>query len=104
MSFSRLKPSAPHPNLANNLFASACDNRRPIISFGTCHRHRQNCCNDRQQMLLLKSPNKWPHPEGGKRKVASMTVNIPSSVIAIKLDMVELKLDRLIDEMRFLKS
>ena len=33
-----------------------------------------------------------------------MTVNIPSSVIEIKLDMVELKLDRLIDEMRFLKS
>ena len=33
-----------------------------------------------------------------------MTVNIPSSGIEIKLDMVELKLDRLIDEMRFLKS
>jgi len=33
-----------------------------------------------------------------------MTVNIPSSVIEIKLDMMELKLDRLIDEMRFLKS
>ena len=37
-------------------------------------------------------------------KVASMTVNTPSSVIEIKLDMVELKLDRVIDEMRFLKS
>jgi hypothetical protein len=24
-------------NLANNLFASSCDNRRPIIAFGTCH-------------------------------------------------------------------
>jgi hypothetical protein len=33
-----------------------------------------------------------------------MTVNIPSSGIEIKLDRVELKLDRLIDEMRFLKS
>ena len=33
-----------------------------------------------------------------------MTVNNPSSVVGIKLDMVELKLDRLIDEMRFLKS
>src|SRR2546428_7512381 len=33
-----------------------------------------------------------------------MTVNTPSSAIEIKLDMVELKLDRLIDEMRFLKS
>jgi hypothetical protein len=34
-----------------------------------------------------------------------MTVNIPvSSVAEIKLDMIELKLDRLIDEMRFLKS
>ena len=34
-----------------------------------------------------------------------MTVNIPgSSVVEIKLDMIELKLDRLIDEMRFLKS
>ena len=33
-----------------------------------------------------------------------MTVNTPSSVIEMKLDMVELKLDRLIDEMRFLKS
>jgi hypothetical protein len=33
-----------------------------------------------------------------------MTVNIPSRVVEIKLDMVELKLDRLIDEMRFLKS
>ena len=48
--------------------------------------------------------NRAPHPEGGKRKVASMTVNNSSSVIEIKLDMVELKLDRLIDEMRFLKS
>ena len=34
-----------------------------------------------------------------------MPVNIPgSSVVEIKLDMIELKLDRLIDEMRFLKS
>ena len=33
-----------------------------------------------------------------------MTVNIPSSVTETKLDMVEPKLDRLIDEMRFLKS
>ena len=34
-----------------------------------------------------------------------MTVNIPgSSVVEIKLDMIELKLDRLINEMRFLKS
>src|SRR5262249_30494023 len=40
-----------------------------------------------------------------KRRVASMTANIPgSSVAEIKLDMIELKLDRLIDEMRFLKS
>ena len=33
-----------------------------------------------------------------------MTVNIPGSVSEIKLDMVVLKLDRMIDEMRFLKS
>src|SRR6516164_7545989 len=33
-----------------------------------------------------------------------MTVNIPSSGIEIKLDRMELKLDRVIDEMRFLKS
>jgi hypothetical protein len=33
-----------------------------------------------------------------------MTVNIPNRVVEIKFDMVELKLDRLIDEMRFLKS
>ena len=33
-----------------------------------------------------------------------MTVNIPSSGIEIKLDRVQLKLDRVIDEMRFLKS
>jgi hypothetical protein len=41
---------------------------------------------------------------GGKRKVASMAANIPSRVVEIKLDIMELKLDRLIDEMRFLKS
>jgi hypothetical protein len=40
----------------------------------------------------------------GKPKVASMTVNVPSRVIETRLDMVELKLDRLIDEMRFLRS
>jgi len=40
---------------------------------------------------------------GGKRKVASMAGNIPSKEVEIKLEMVELKLDRLIDEMRFLK-
>jgi hypothetical protein len=34
-----------------------------------------------------------------------MTVNIPgSSVVEIELDMIELKLDRLIDEMRCLRS
>ena len=34
-----------------------------------------------------------------------MTVNIPgSSVAEIKLDVIELKLDRFIEEMRFLKS
>ena len=33
-----------------------------------------------------------------------MTVNIPSSVVEIKLNVVELKLDRLIDEMRSLRS
>jgi hypothetical protein len=33
-----------------------------------------------------------------------MTVNTASSMAEIKLDMMELKLDRLIDEMRFLKS
>jgi hypothetical protein len=33
-----------------------------------------------------------------------MTVTNPSNVVGIKLDMMELKLDRLIDEMRFLKS
>ena len=44
----------------------------------------------------------------GKTKVGSMTVNTASSMAEIKLDMMELKLDRLIDrlidEMRFLKS
>ena len=33
-----------------------------------------------------------------------MTMNIPGSVVEIKLNVVELKLDRLIDEMRLLKS
>ena len=33
-----------------------------------------------------------------------MTVNMPSRATEIRLEMVELKLDRLIDEMRFLKS
>src|SRR5215831_20219313 len=56
------------------------------------------------------SPNKYllqtvRHTVRGKRRVASMTVNIPgSSVAEIKLDVIELKLDRLIEEMRFLKS
>ena len=40
----------------------------------------------------------------GQTKVGSMTVNTASSMAEIKLDMMELKLDRLIDEMRFLKS
>jgi hypothetical protein len=33
-----------------------------------------------------------------------MTVNIPNSVVEPELDMVEFKLDRLIDEMRFVRS
>jgi hypothetical protein len=33
-----------------------------------------------------------------------MTVNIPSSVVEPELDVVEFKLDRLIDEMRFVRS
>jgi hypothetical protein len=33
-----------------------------------------------------------------------MTVNIPRSVVEPELDMVEFKLDRLIDEMRFVRS
>jgi len=33
-----------------------------------------------------------------------MTVNIPIGVIEIQLETIELKLDRLIDEMRLLKS
>ena len=33
-----------------------------------------------------------------------MTVHIPSSVAEVKLNVVELKLDRLIEEMRFLRS
>jgi len=46
-----------------------------------------------------------PYSVRGKRRVAPMTVNIPgSSVAEIKLNMIELKLDRLIEEMRFLKS
>jgi hypothetical protein len=40
----------------------------------------------------------------GQTKVGSMTVNTASSMAEIRLDMMELKLDRLIDEMRFLKS
>jgi hypothetical protein len=47
--------------------------------------------------------NREPSSVRGKRRVASMTVNIPSSVAEIKLDMMELKLDRLIDDMRFLR-
>ena len=47
--------------------------------------------------------NGAPYSVRGKRRVASMTVNIPSSVAEIKLNVVELKLDRLIDEMRFLR-
>jgi hypothetical protein len=46
-----------------------------------------------------------PYSVRGKRRVASMTANISgSSVAEIKLNMIELKLDRLIEEMRFLKS
>jgi hypothetical protein len=30
-------PERIQSNLANSLFASSCDSRRPIISFGTCH-------------------------------------------------------------------
>ena len=42
--------------------------------------------------------NRAPYSVRGKRRVASMTVNIPgSSVGEIKLNVVELKLDRLID-------
>ena len=42
--------------------------------------------------------NRAPYSVRGKRRVASMTVNIPgSSVAEIKLNVVELKLDRLID-------
>src|SRR5260221_6744004 len=49
--------------------------------------------------------NRASYSVRGKRRVASMTVNLPgSTVVEIKLDMIELKLDRLIDEMRFLKS
>jgi len=48
--------------------------------------------------------NRTPFSMRGKQKVASMTVNIPSSVAEVKLNVVELKLDRLIDEMRFLRS
>jgi hypothetical protein len=29
-------PAVLHPNFANNLFASSCDNLHPIIAFGTC--------------------------------------------------------------------
>ena len=46
-----------------------------------------------------------PYSVRGKRRVASMIANISgSSVAEIKLNMIELKLDRLIEEMRFLKS
>jgi hypothetical protein len=49
--------------------------------------------------------NRAPYSVRAKRRVASMTVNIPgTSVAEIKLNVVELKLDRLIDEMRFLRS
>jgi hypothetical protein len=48
--------------------------------------------------------NREPSSVRGKRRLASMTVNIPSSVAEIKLDVIELKLDRLIDDMRFLRS
>jgi hypothetical protein len=45
---------------------------------------------DRQQAKRV------PHPQGRERKVAPMTVSIPN--------VIEIKLDRLIEEMRFLKS
>jgi hypothetical protein len=46
-----------------------------------------------------------PYSMRGKRRVAPMTVNIPdSSVAEIKLHVIELKLERLIDDMRFLRS
>ena len=48
--------------------------------------------------------NRAPCSVGGIRRVESMTVNIPIGVIEIQLEMIEPKLDRLIDEMRFLKS
>ena len=57
----------------------------------------------------ISDANRAPYSVRGKRRVASMTVNIPgsipgSSVAEIKLNVVELKLDRLIEEMRFLRS
>src|SRR6516162_95999 len=66
---------------------------------------------DRQANVTFESlakqisvANRTPFSMRGKQKVASMTVNIPSSVAEVKLNVVELKLDRLIDEMRFLRS
>src|SRR5262249_52964147 len=45
------------------------------------------------------------HTVRGKRRVASMTVNIPgSSVAELRLGVSELQLDRLIEEIRFLQS
>src|SRR5262249_52567704 len=49
-----LLPRSSYSNLANNLFASSCDSRRPIISFATFH---------------LRSSS-WP------------SVNVPSSSLA----------------------
>ena len=60
---------------------------------------------DRQANVTFESlakqisvANRTPFSMRGKQKVASMTVNIPSSVAEVKLNVVELKLDRLIDE------
>jgi hypothetical protein len=50
------------------------------------------------------SQGRVPLSQTESAKHSGHYLNIPSRVVEIKLDMVELKLDRLIDEMRFLKS
>ena len=46
------------PNLANNLFASSCDNQRPIIAFGTCH------------LRLRLASRRWRHQSPSARRLS----------------------------------
>jgi hypothetical protein len=92
----------------------------PLEVAQATRRHRSALFNVDQQLFNVKIgnqcfveslakqisvANREPSSVRGKRRVAPMTVNIPGSSLAeIKFDVIELKLNRLIEEMRFLKS